>query len=376
MADTLLVTTSFPGREGDPAGSFVLDMARAFRARGHLVTVVTPAGRGAWQPGDGMRVIRTWGPLRSLGPFGGQGAPEVLQDRPWSAVLAAPFLQRALGVARSRPWDLVQGHWLLPGGVIAAASRGVLRTAVCHGGGLWLLERLPVGRALARGLVHGLHRIQFVAGHLYERFEALLDPGARRTLARKAFVMPIPPRVPDGLPPRDVARAGLGLHRGGLVALFLGRLVPIKGVDLLVRAASHRGFELLVAGDGPCRPGLEELAARHRARVSFLGWVAGQDKARALAACDVVALPTRGPRIEGAPMVLAEAVALGIPVVATRTRATTARVAPGVQGILVDRGAGPADWADAIARAAGLERVPWPGRADWQRVVAGHLPMG
>jgi glycosyltransferase involved in cell wall biosynthesis len=79
---------------------------------------------------------------------------------------------------------------------------------------------------------------------------------------------------------------------------------------------------LVIAGDGPERGALERLAAQCGADVRFTGILAGQDKAAHLRAADAFVHPSRpepSGREEGVPTALIEAMAFGLPVVATRT---------------------------------------------------------
>lgn len=89
-------------------------------------------------------------------------------------------------------------------------------------------------------------------------------------------------------------------HRLGLLnrptIAFVGRLVPRKRVDDLIRACSALAdeCELLIAGDGPERAALEDLAAAIFPRVRFLGHREGQELAPVFAAADLFVLPGTG----------------------------------------------------------------------------------
>src|SRR5688500_3333059 len=75
--------------------------------------------------------------------------------------------------------------------------------------------------------------------------------------------------------------------------LFVGRLVPYKGVDVLLRAMADVEATALIVGDGPLRASLEAQAARLPAgRVNFLGHVSDEEVVAHLRACDVFVLPS------------------------------------------------------------------------------------
>jgi glycosyltransferase involved in cell wall biosynthesis len=118
---------------------------------------------------------------------------------------------------------------------------------------------------------------------------------------------------------RDVARERLGVNRDEVLALYVGRLVRVKRVDVLLRAiaeARARGVavRLAVAGDGDERPRLEVLASSlglDRA-VDFLGF--RTDLAELVEASDLAVLSSDN---EGTPVAIIEAAAGGRPAVAT-----------------------------------------------------------
>jgi len=100
--------------------------------------------------------------------------------------------------------------------------------------------------------------------------------------------------------------------------LFVGRLVPYKGVDVLLRAMPHVPGSLVLVGDGPLRRDLEGLAVRLglSGRVHFIGSVSQDDLVALFHAADLLALPSVTPN-EAFGLVQLEAHACGVPVVST-----------------------------------------------------------
>lgn len=118
--------------------------------------------------------------------------------------------------------------------------------------------------------------------------------------------------------------------------LFIGRLAAVKGATLLLDAftdvrAAHPDAHLTLVGDGPDRPALEAKADRlgMRDQVTFTGYLGQDDVAAALNAADLLVLPSFA---EGVPVVLMEAMAARIPVIASRVA--------GVQELVEDGGSG------------------------------------
>jgi glycosyltransferase involved in cell wall biosynthesis len=124
------------------------------------------------------------------------------------------------------------------------------------------------------------------------------------------------------------------------VVMFVGALVHRKGVDLLIDAAAMlRGefpaLRVALIGDGPMRGGLESRvgALGLDGTVMFLGRMSQDKVPGALAAADLVVLPSRN---EGLPRCLVEALAMQRPVVATRISGNTELVEHGETGVLVE----------------------------------------
>jgi glycosyltransferase involved in cell wall biosynthesis len=134
--------------------------------------------------------------------------------------------------------------------------------------------------------------------------------------------------------------------------LAIGRLVPQKGFDVLLRAMATEGLQthdLLLAGDGGERASLEKLAADLKldGRVRFLGQVQRPQAASLFRSCDMVVFPSRAD--EGLPVVCAEAMAAGKPIIGTRVGGVPEAVVPERTGLIVAP-EDPAELAVAIAR--------------------------
>jgi len=146
-------------------------------------------------------------------------------------------------------------------------------------------------------------------------------------------------------------RTGLGLPSDQPVLLWVGRLDPIKGLDVLVEATSivarQQPLHLLIAGDGPYRADLERLVAASglSARAHVLGMRG--DVPGLLRSADVFVFPSR---TEGLPNALLEAMAAALPVVATDVPGCRDVVDSGRTGILVPVD-DPAALAGAVLRA-------------------------
>jgi glycosyltransferase involved in cell wall biosynthesis len=149
----------------------------------------------------------------------------------------------------------------------------------------------------------------------------------------------------------DRSPSGPGAH-----LLFVGRLAAVKGVPVLFRALTQVArqcseVKLTLIGDGPERARLEAEAHSMGlgGMVHFAGYRSQIEVAEALAGADVLVLPSFA---EGLPVVLMEAMAARLPVVATRIAGVPELVEHGISGLLVSPGDANA-LAEAIARLLG-----------------------
>ena len=137
--------------------------------------------------------------------------------------------------------------------------------------------------------------------------------------------------------------------------LFVGRLSPEKGLDLLLRALfalpSRVRCTLSVAGAGPCEAQWTSLAQDLglSSRVQFLG--VRRDIPELLAQADALALPSYR---EGLPLAVLEAAGCGVPVIASRVGGIAEVIDDGKTGVLVQAGSCP-DWCDGLTRLQALQ---------------------
>jgi glycosyltransferase involved in cell wall biosynthesis len=200
--------------------------------------------------------------------------------------------------------------------------------------------------------------LERLAARWTDRIITLTERGTEEHLARgigrSAQYRTVPSGVPTAAlraraPVRAAARAALGVPADAFVVVGLGRLAPVKGFDVLLRAlpallTAVPTAHVLLVGDGSERAVLEaQAAALHVGdRVRITG--AAADVAPWLATSDVLAAPSRN---EGMGRALVEAMALGVPVVAAAVGGIPAVVTDGECGRLVAP-EDPAALADAL----------------------------
>ncbi|HWD08213.1 MAG TPA: glycosyltransferase family 4 protein [Actinomycetota bacterium] len=224
---------------------------------------------------------------------------------------------------------------------LAALGLGPPFALVGHGAEITVPGRLPGSRAALGRVVRAAIGSVAAGGYVADEL--------RRAAGVAIDVAVVPPGV-DAQRFRPIegvaeARRSFGLPEAGPLVVNVGRLVPRKGVDVLIGAAARlrRSFPeltLAVAGTGRDRERLERLARRRGAPVRFLGKVP-DDRLPALYGCaDVFAAPNRsrwfGLEQEGFGIVFLEAAACGVPQVAGRSGGAPEAVRDNETGLLVD----------------------------------------
>jgi colanic acid/amylovoran biosynthesis glycosyltransferase len=252
------------------------------------------------------------------------------------------FLQAGLVAQRVRSEGAthIHAHFATAAAEVArdaAALAGVPFTVTTHAKDIFQHDHLPLLAERLEGVATAVAISEFNARYLRERL-----PGIRVR------------HIPNGIP-----LAPLRSARSDGPVLCVARLIPKKGVDVLIEAtallASDRPRLVVeVVGDGELAAELAQLAVRLGVadRVRFLGPVSSREVAAALERCSLVAAPCRvaadGDR-DGIPTVLLEAMARGLSVVSTRVTGIPEVVRDGETGLLVPPD-DPAALAEAIAR--------------------------
>jgi glycosyltransferase involved in cell wall biosynthesis len=210
--------------------------------------------------------------------------------------------------------------------------RGIMLRAAGGTAERWLLPTADAVIALTPSAARLLRQDGIPAGRVH-----VIPPGYDPALFAAAAADPFP-----GLPRPRVA--------------YLGRLAPQKDVGTLLEAFARlpADAQLLVVGDGPDRPALQRRAQPFGSRVHFTGFVPHAQVPAILRHVDLLVLPSLYEDLSSA---LIEAMAAGLPVVATRVGGTADLVDDGVNGLLVAPG-------DPAALAAAISRVlPDPAMA-------------
>jgi phosphatidyl-myo-inositol dimannoside synthase len=366
--DLLFLTQTYPRFEGDTAGPFIRDLARALVRGGDRVTVLAPHAEGvaaSWDDGGVEVVTFRYAPERHevLGYGRTLEADEKVKGR---AALAAPLY--ALGARRAlrrqlrrRRFDLVHAHWIVPNGVVAAAAGGRVPLAIgLHGSDVFLAEKGGV-RAFARWALSRSRLLTGCSPELVDRVRALGFPAERSRVIPYGVDTEAFSSAPDR---RAIWRQRLGIPEAAPLLLGVGRMATKKGFQVLVEIlpallAENPDLRVVLAGGGDLLEPFREKTRTWSDRVFFPGSVLRDTLPDLYRAADVFTLPAvhdgKG-NVDGLPNVILEAMASGLPVVATAVSGIPLAVRDGVEGVLVPEGDGGALLAALVALLRDPER--------------------
>jgi phosphatidylinositol alpha-1,6-mannosyltransferase len=350
----LFVTNDFPPKIGG-IQSMLWELWRRLDPATFAVLTTPYEGDAAWDADQAYRVVRS---------------PEsVLLPRP-SLVRRIDDLADELGAAAvlldpALPVGLVGPHLARPYGV------------VLHGAEITVPGRLPGSAQLLRRVLRGASLVVAAGGYPLAE--------AERAAGRSLPSVLVPPGVdterfvPLSPGERAAARERLGLPVEGRLVVSVSRLVPRKGMDVLIRAAAKLAparpdLTVAIAGGGRDHDRLARLVADSGAPVRLLGRVPNEELPSLYGCADVFAMLCRnrwaGLEQEGFGIVFLEAAATGVAQVAGDSGGAAEAVVDGVTGEVVRH---PGEVEPVVAALARLlddpQRRARMGRAARERAV-------
>lgn len=371
----LLINYEYPPLGGG-AGQATAALAREFAAAGHEPLVLTSRFRD--QPAEevvaGVRLVRVPVIRRRADRCTPPEMLTFLASASWTALRE---------IAAWKP-DATIAFFGIPSGPVALLLK--------------LTTGVPYVVSLRGGDVPGFQPYDLALFHkLLGPIIRLLWRKAAATVANSAGLQALgqkfAPELPIGVIPNGVNVATFHPaaentpHHGPVRLLFVGRVVFQKGLDVLFRALAalptELEWELEIIGDGDARPALtlESAQLGIAPRITFSGWQDRAVIAERYRTADLFVFPSRD---EGMPNVVLEAMASGLPIVATAIAGSEELVREGENGHLVPTENAPA-LTDALARLiAQPETRRAMGRASreriereytWARVAACYLDL-
>jgi glycosyltransferase involved in cell wall biosynthesis len=288
----LHVVSWYPSDDRDFAGVFIRDHVRCLGPHvEQQVVVPTPEGDGEIRRDDGFSLVH----------------PRLRYHR---GAWLVPYVRSVASVACAFKPQIVHGHVTRPAGVACrwvARQLGIPYLLTEHTNPFSaLFETHLLNRGATRWALRGAGVVTAVSRSQAADIEMLV-PGVH------PIVVPNTVDVSRFAPRRQSVQAPARL-------LFIGRLVPLKACDVLLEALRFPALDVMqwtltVVGSGPEEPGLHRRAAGLRGRVTFLGYQPPAHVPEILSDADILILPSIK---ESFGVVAIEALAAGVPVVATR----------------------------------------------------------
>ena len=233
--------------------------------------------------------------------------------------------------------DIVHAHWLIPGGYVTRKALGKEPPLFMsmHGTDVFLIDKMRIAQRLAKKAIHSAHNLHFVSEelrHIVERRYG--DVGGRDFVLPMVFGLESFSRAASK--PRETNRI-----------LFVGRLMEVKGVDVLIKAFSKflendslSDYALDIVGDGPELDSLLHLARQEQIeeKIVFHGSKQRNEIADFYANADLFVLPSKTTALgekEGLGLVVLEAMMSGVPVIGTDCGGIKETIEHGKTGIIV-----------------------------------------
>lgn len=332
----LLITGStFPRWEGDTEPRFIFDYADAM-AEYYDVTVLVPAAPGAKNKERMSKVnviryhyfpIHKWETLCYPGAI----VPRIKEKK--TRIFLVPFLFFSLHSRLKKmlpEYDIVHAHWLIPQGIVQSYFKDKPYIVTGHGGDVTSLNKGILRKLKIRCLKNARH-VTVVSEHLKERVQELLPEIT-------------PSVISMGVNTNNFGRQyhvsnyfGQGDKK---VILFVGRLAEKKGVTYLIEAMKQIDAILVIVGDGTLRDKLQKQTdALEKGKVKFLGGKTHDELKTVYASADIFVAPsitTKDGDQEGFGLVMLEAMASGLPVVASRSGGIPQLIKDGFNGLLCE----------------------------------------
>ena len=342
----LLLTTSYPLIPESPSGIFVARLAQHLSSS-FMTTVVTPASCTPIAPKTTSRMTVhafRYAPrsLRVLAQLPG-GIPVTLRARRWTYLLLPGFLLSMLlsCLRHAQNVDIIHANWAICGCIagLVGKLRRVPVVTTLRGDDVTRAQRSILDRVILSLCLHWSSAVVCVS-HSMDAWLRKQYP----LLANKMCV--IENGVEDTLLSLPLERKLVSTALP-LQLVTVGSLIPRKGIDLIIyamqRLSDRSTIALTVIGDGPDKLRLEQMVdtLELRQHVRFAGAVPPSAIAYELAKAHVFVFASHS---EGRPNAVLEAMAAGLPVVASDIPGVNELVQHGVTGFLYQP-----DSADALA---------------------------
>ena len=333
----ILLTTTFPRWEGDSAMPIIFDIAKQINEMDVEVTVLAPHHPGArfMECLGGVLVLRFpyfWPTVYERLCYGA-GILFNFRDS-WFAKIQIPLLLLAetfysikLGLMEN--FDLLNAYWIFPSGLVGVLCKKIFKKPLiisCQGSDVSLCKQYKFLKSIS---VYVLKNADIVTTVTIEMKDSLVSCGVPGNKIEVIY---------NGVDVNFFTPKKRPFN--GFRILYVGRLVHEKGLEELIEAVGKTRnlfpeICLRIVGDGPMRKDLDLMIDNLsiREHVIFEGFRPHSEISGYMDESDLFVLPSYS---EGMPLVVLEAMASGIPVIASRVGGVPEVIRDGFNGFLVE----------------------------------------
>lgn len=323
------ITSTFPKDIQDSWGIFILDLAQSLALKNHEVFVITQRYRKSYSHEKwGKIAISRFNWLSSKTFKRLADYQRIPYLRMISYVLSG--LYNTIKIVRKYDIQLLIANWAVPSGFLGMIVKKITRRPLLvyvHGSDINMWLRKPEIRSL---VIKTLNRVDGIITVNNELLEKINELGIKNCVKSVA---------PMGVNLKKLEKLPLKQKNNVPTILFAGAMRPVKGLDYLISALplikeEIPKFKLILAGDGPLRPKLEQRIQNEgfSQYVEFLGQVPHDQAIHLVQSSDLVVLPSLS---EGTPTVMFEALACKTPLIASHVGGIPEIITHGQNGFLI-----------------------------------------
>jgi len=345
-----VLTSSYPRFQGDGTAPFVMSISNALANLGHTVQVVAPYDISVQEDFESPVPVKRFKYIwpRKCHIMGHARSLKADVKLRFSSILLLPFFSIAsivnlIKVCRKIDAQIIHAHWVLPNGFAAAIVSkllGIPFIISLHGSDIFTADKNFLFRAVAKWTFKQSSYVTACSQELHDRAKQINED-----IRIEVVPWGADPEVFKPLENREEIRKKYSWSADVIIVSTLGRMVHKKGfsqlIDIIPSLQScQQDFRIVIGGSGPLEDELKEKISRMNLSetVSFPGRIPWDEVPQFLGASDVFVLPSQRDKagnLDGLPTVLLEAMACGLPCVASDVGGVRLVIAPGRNGILI-----------------------------------------
>lgn len=313
MRKQVIITTSFPKDKNDYSGLFIYNYLKLNKLNSVVIAPHAPNLKEFEHWGN-IEIIRVkYAPEKFEKLFYNLGVPDNLMNSPLLSIFAIPWLIKSSLIAYSKlnNHDYLITHWAFPTGISGAflklIKKDIVHINIIHSAGITILKNKKL-KIFTKFLYKYSDKLHFVNTEHVKWFEALIN---KKLNKEKLILKPMPVTICTGKTlvssvvtyPMVQKKANSTIGENNI--LYLGRIVKIKGLDLMLdELKAIKKTNIIIAGNGNLKSELENKYVYAK----FVGSVFGKEKENLLINSNIMIIPSisNNGQIEGFPTTILE----------------------------------------------------------------------